>query len=584
MAGSPQDDISVETELDSGRKRNRPERSSAQHRASIACIQCRTKHSRCDGYMPSCTRCKNDGKVCQYAKSRRGIRDPKKRNMIKDEASVTDQDARTESTPSPNPPSIDNPLRSQMRLLDLYYANFHVAHSWLPPKPTYEYHLRETPIGMRFLEATVDYIGSRYSNMDSTPLWERAYGMFQDHLPLSHWSVQALLSLSIAAFGEKNSAWRSLFSRAREFALQLGLQHKGYADGHNAIIAESCRRTYWGLYIQEMLLDMRDASTGPPLYLAKSNGCPELPCGELEYQTGKSPVQNSPREHSSWGYLIGLMDIHDRYVAQFLHVDALEETNQRITSWRLSLKDSRIDRADNDGLADMILYHALALSYGLQIHFNNHEAPETTRGHSGYGGLSQSSVATEPGVSLPLQASLRLISLFIHIPPEKYSPSCIPYLGMVLGPLTTHSDYRSRAEFLLNNLKASGKPWSRSKTLSKHLEDTMMIATHGTSHTAQFPAMTAVPDTHSVPHTYNPFWYMSNTGEYIGSWPNCTAQSGMPWPGMMPQDFGDGSISSAVATTSGESFQSFNIEAEGSDGRSGTLSPHVKTEAQWDVG
>lgn len=93
--------------------------------------------------------------------------------------------------------------------------------------------------------------------------------------------------------------------------------------------------------------------------------------------------------------------------------------------------------------------------------------------------------------------------------------------------------------------------------------------------------MTAVPDTHSVPHTYNPFWYMSNTAEYIGSWPECTAQSGMPWPGMMPQDFGDGSTSSAVATTSGEYFQNFNIEAEGSDGRSGTLSPHVKTEGQW---
>lgn len=208
--------------------------------------------------------------------------------MIKDEASVTDQDARTESTPSPNPPSIDHPPRIQMRLLDLYYANFHVAHSWLPPKSSYEKLLKETPIGMRFLEATVDYIGSQYSNMDSTPLWERAYGMSQDHLPLSHWSVQALLSLSIAAFGEQNNAYRYLFRQAREFALQLGLQHKGYADGYNAIIAESCRRTYWGLYIQEMLLGMRDASTGPPLYLAKSNGCPELPCGEWEYQTGVS--------------------------------------------------------------------------------------------------------------------------------------------------------------------------------------------------------------------------------------------------------------------------------------------------------
>lgn len=291
MAGSPQDDISVKTELDSGQKRNRPERSSAQHRASIACIQCRTKHSRCDGYMPSCTRCKNDGKVCQYAKSRRGIRDPKKRNMINDEASVTDQDARTESTPSPNPPSIDNPFHSPMCFLDLYYANFHVAHSWLPPKPTYEQLIKENPIEMRFLEATVDYIGSLYSSTDSTPLWERAYGMFQGPLPLTHWSVQALLSLAVASFSEQNDSCPWLFSQARDFALRLGLQHKSYADGQEGIIAESCRRTYWGLYIHEMLLNMRDASGRQLLYLTESNGCPELPCGEreyLEYQAGVS--------------------------------------------------------------------------------------------------------------------------------------------------------------------------------------------------------------------------------------------------------------------------------------------------------
>jgi hypothetical protein len=149
---------------------------------------------------------------------------------------------------------------------------------------------------------------------------------------------------------------------------------------------------------------------------------------------------------------------------------------------------------------------------------------------------------------------------------------------MVLGPLTAHTDH------ILDILKRSGKFWSRSRALSKNLENTLMSATYGTSHMAQFPAMTAVPDTHSVPHTYGHLWYMSNTGEYMVTWPEYPPQSDMPWSGMMPQGFGDGSTSSAVATTSGESFQSFNIEAEGSDGRSGTLSPHVKTEAQWDVG
>ena len=59
------------------------------------------------------------------------------------------------------------------------------------------------------------------------------------------------------------------------------------------------------------------------------------------------------------------MEIHDHYVAlplrgYELNWDTFEETNQRITSWRLSLRDSRTDRVDDDGMVDMILYHAVS--------------------------------------------------------------------------------------------------------------------------------------------------------------------------------------------------------------------------------
>ncbi|KAF2648095.1 hypothetical protein K491DRAFT_550174, partial [Lophiostoma macrostomum CBS 122681] len=37
-----------------------------------ACIQCRSRHVKCDSTQPVCTRCRRDGKDCTYTKSRRG--------------------------------------------------------------------------------------------------------------------------------------------------------------------------------------------------------------------------------------------------------------------------------------------------------------------------------------------------------------------------------------------------------------------------------------------------------------------------------------------------------------------------------
>jgi hypothetical protein len=196
---------------------------------------------------------------------------------------MADQDDTTKGTPKPSLSSFDNSLRSQTKTLDLYYANFHVAHPWVLPRETLEQHLKTTPNDMRFLEATIVYIASRCSKVDSRPLWERAYEMSRKHLPPTLWTVQALLSLSIASFGERDEFYRDLFIQARKLALHLGLQHKVYADKREKSVAESCRRTYWGLYVHEMLLDMRDTPSQPHLYLIKSTQGTELPCEEWEY-------------------------------------------------------------------------------------------------------------------------------------------------------------------------------------------------------------------------------------------------------------------------------------------------------------
>jgi hypothetical protein len=41
-------------------------------RVIVACVQCRSRHVKCDATQPICNRCKKDDKECVYTKSRRG--------------------------------------------------------------------------------------------------------------------------------------------------------------------------------------------------------------------------------------------------------------------------------------------------------------------------------------------------------------------------------------------------------------------------------------------------------------------------------------------------------------------------------
>ncbi|RGP74828.1 c6 transcription factor [Fusarium longipes] len=298
--------------------------------------------------------------------------------MIKDEFSMTDQGDTAESTPSSSLSSFDNSLLSQEKALNLYYANFHVAHSWMMSREALESLLKSSADDTRFLEATIFYIASRYSVTDSTSYWERAYEMSQESLPPTLWTVQALLSLSIASFGEEND-YRSLFSQASNLALHLGLQYKVFADEQKELVqTESCRRTYWALYVYEVLLDMRNNMTCTPLYQINSTDGAELPCKEQEYEAGTIPAPISladydrlgaSRDHSSWAYFIDLIRIHDSCVTQFpcewaISSGELEDVNQRIDAWRNTLRAPKMERLGENGTVDIILYSALVISYG----------------------------------------------------------------------------------------------------------------------------------------------------------------------------------------------------------------------------
>jgi hypothetical protein len=214
----------------------------------------------------------------------------------------------------------------------------------------------------------------------------------------------------------------------------------------------------------------------------------------------------------------------------------------------------------------------------MQLHFDEvrevinggHWNPYMARLHDG--------VAGEFDLSLPpiLQAPLRLVSLFNHILAEKFSPSCIPYLGLAAGLLNAQSDHSNKVAFFSSILRKSGESWAKSKRISDYLDRTPMGAGHGTSHTAQSRAMTVYTD--AIENTLrqaNPFHpIMTNAMGYTSSWPELDPQPVMPWPEVSSQSFSGSAMSSVVSATMAESFQSFDFEEDSV----GALSPQVKVE------
>jgi len=71
-------------------------------------------------------------------------------------------------------------------------------------------------------------------------------------------------------------------------------------------------------------------------------------------------------EYSSWTYFVDLIRIYDIHVAPFLHDCSqaarhnLNYASQRIYSWRFRINDRKKYRVGEDGMFDMILYHAVS--------------------------------------------------------------------------------------------------------------------------------------------------------------------------------------------------------------------------------
>ena len=311
---------------------------------SPACTACRERHLKCDGAQPACSRCLNAVQDCQYVRSRRGHRPPRKksesllraqsrqsagsdskRELVDSSEQVpprkdrpaaisieTSQDSnysfgtseghqdkdmaltrRRAQTGSPGPVSPHE--HSSSKLQELYYTYFNDAHPILIPQLHFNAVSKSLPPA---IFAVIDYIGACYStSVDQNKLRDALDAkVFSASRERNGHTVQALLLLAIAQHSTDlaHQACQTLDS-AIDLALELGMNKKFYRCDccvDSAILKESWRRTWWELYITDGILAA--VHMKPFFRLHNEPADVALPCEEAVYKAGPGPVNRQP--------------------------------------------------------------------------------------------------------------------------------------------------------------------------------------------------------------------------------------------------------------------------------------------------
>jgi hypothetical protein len=304
-------------------------------RSSLACLQCRSKHIKCDGKQPHCSKCIALGKQCQYTASRRGgldratLSERRKRLARGNEAradhatqlssktsegvgftnsraqSVITLDSvdwgfsRDFSDQTPSLITVDNSQASTENLaedplINSYYSNFHHLHPFAPPLRHF-IRLCQIPqegsLHFKSLAAVMRLIGNLYTTHEwSLPLQTEAETRISQLHSSNPVQVQCRLLYSIALFWNnfRAEADREM-EAAKDMALTLGMHTRKFAAVNgfgDEVLMESWRRTWWMMYT----VDAYYAGTLGTLNLKVFHieASVDLPCEESEYESGVS--------------------------------------------------------------------------------------------------------------------------------------------------------------------------------------------------------------------------------------------------------------------------------------------------------
>jgi hypothetical protein len=276
---------------------------------------------RCDSMKPTCSRCKDDGSICTYMKSRRGgrRRAPAAASIAGPEsvpAQGADQtlhfalptpitngtigshsslaSSQTSSPGSHFDAWEDEGQQISERLITLYYRFFHAAHPCVLPMQFIGPYRASGAPGNDLLITVMQYIGSLYTSKVSSEPWrEQVEVSVRTLLPQSSlFEIQALLLYAITAqWTNYKEHSDTVLNLAIDRALALGLQDVAFATRNAAkqsVYAESCRRTWWQLYLADISMAAIDRKPRNRLNIRSVACSVDLPCSEDEYETGVS--------------------------------------------------------------------------------------------------------------------------------------------------------------------------------------------------------------------------------------------------------------------------------------------------------
>ncbi|CAL3962388.1 unnamed protein product [Diplocarpon coronariae] len=393
-----------------------------RERATVpsACVQCRSKHLKCDGLQP-CSRCSSNAFECEYVRSRRGFKGPRRNGTSSRASGLSVNTAGVEMScslvhpngprASPNVPSglatppdhlwtafprpfnlplldvghgvrasdpraVPSGLDLRERCIEAFYHHFYPAHPFALPRANYGSLRREKPV--EYLEAAMRYVGSFYVSQAPTAALglEAERSLYQADCPRDSFRVQAMLILAIGLDGStyQEKALQILLD-AQDAALEMGMNKREFAvrnGGGSAVLEESWRRTWWELYIIDgMIAGVHQKSN---FRMKDILADVLLPCEERGYVSGQIPHPTSIQDfddesfdgrelaYSSYAYRIAAMRNLGRVLQsrQVLPSDeaTMDRLDAHLVNWRLHLPDSKRKFINSEGQLDEMLFQA----------------------------------------------------------------------------------------------------------------------------------------------------------------------------------------------------------------------------------
>lgn len=480
-----------------------PAPGSRKRPASLACYECRRKHLKCDGIMPTCARCASAATNCTYLPSRRG-------QPCRQQSSSRDRQwpaNHEQDNPLPSPGSQhawigshDNapphpllttrptatgntvvafgpagaaysefPFSSveKSHLVGLYYSHFHSSHPILVPHAYFT--AQRYP---DFLVVAASLVGHHFA---STQPPESALPAVISMIISAGdadngYRVQAFILLALVSLGSHDmSRANDCLDHAVSLAMEANLDSLDSRSQGTppSIMHESLRRTWWELFTVDALLALLQGRV-PRITAANPDTLPYVPSAETLYEVGDlSSRQPSYAEFERRFFL----QQHGEFSSHFYRIEAafivrrvrplftgdivdpqeLEAVCNAIASWPYHLPDSSFALSKPPGYCDQMLVQAnlLVQVASIFLHFPRSSLSSRSPSAIDFTCLSKSLPRLEKSTQHGIRAiaASRELCHIASIPSLRDSRSPMAVCGFLLGSavqLSTASSYKAQ--------------------------------------------------------------------------------------------------------------------------------------------